>query len=196
MFQASFPAQKGLAARGRARGYGIECMPVSRRRRDLASAMDQIDAMKVFVATLDERSGAGAGWRLAFAGRVPPRDSVSRGPYRHRAALPDHAHHPGRRSRRAPRGRVPSPPCGFRGSRHAAGRRTHCAADGHRAGCHQRGHPARAAYGLCAARAPHRSPPIARSPARDVRWRSNAARVPAPAPDLTDLSIAIQEATT
>ncbi|MBU9456944.1 hypothetical protein KTE10_24165 [Burkholderia multivorans] len=30
--------------------------------------MDQIDAMKVFVATLDERSGAGAGWRLAVRG--------------------------------------------------------------------------------------------------------------------------------
>ncbi|PRF61817.1 hypothetical protein C6Q09_28810 [Burkholderia multivorans] len=27
--------------------------------------MNQIDAMKVFVATLDERSRAGAGWRLA-----------------------------------------------------------------------------------------------------------------------------------
>lgn len=55
---------------------------------------------------------------------------------------------------------------------------------------------ARAACALCAARAPHRSPPIARSPARDVRWRSNAARAGAPAPDSTDLSIAIQEATT
>jgi hypothetical protein len=30
--------------------------------------MDQIDAMKVFVATLDERGRAGAGWRLALRG--------------------------------------------------------------------------------------------------------------------------------